>query len=107
VWPLFFSGFDCLAIQGINVSYGIVSGPPDPIDLNTLSKGSYSVSRPSLFHHIAKDEDLKWRSSEVFDWIKEGKVKFGEFKVLPLLEGKKAYELLESGKSTGKILIKP
>ncbi|XP_020630189.1 uncharacterized protein LOC110067226 [Orbicella faveolata] len=103
----FRKGFDCLAIQGINVSYGIVSGPPDPIDLNTLSKGSYSVCRPSLFHHVAKDEDLKWRSSEVFDWIKEGKVKFGEFTVLPLSEGKKAYELLESGKSTGKILIKP
>ena len=94
-------------MQGINVSYGKVSGPPDPIDLDTLSKGSYSVCRPSLFHHVAKDEDLKWRSSEVFDWIKEGKVKFGEFTVLPLSEGKKAQELLESGKSTGKILIKP
>ena len=96
-----------MAIQGINASYGKVSGPSDPIDLDTLSKGSYSVCRPSLFHHVAKDEDLRWRSSEVFDWIKEGKVKFGEFTVLPLSEGKKAQELLESGKSTGKILIKP
>ena len=87
--------------------FGGVSGSPDPLDVNTLSKGSFSVSRPSLFHHIAKDDDLKWRSSEVLDWIKKGKVKFGEFTTLPLSEGKKAYELLESGKSSGKILIKP
>lgn len=96
-----------MAIQGINVLFGGVSGPPDPLDVNLLSKGSFSVCRPSLFHHIAKDDDLKWRSSEVLDWIKEGKVKFGEFTILPLSEGKKAYELLESGKSSGKILMKP
>lgn len=88
-------------------SFGVVSGPPDPIDLNTLSKGSFSLCRPSLFHHIATEEDLKWRSSAVFDWITEGKVKFGGFTELPLSDGKKAYELLESGKSTGKILMKP
>ena len=96
-----------MAIQGIVALYGTVSGPPDPLDLNTLSKGSFSVSRPSLFHHTAKEDDLKWRSSVVFDWIREGKVKFGEFTILPLSEGRKAYELLESGKSSGKILIKP
>ena len=94
-------------MQGIMVSYGVVSGPPEPVDLSTLSKGSFSLCRPSLFHHIATDEDLKWRSSAVFDWIMEGKVKFGDFTVLPLSDGKKAYELLESGKSTGKILMKP
>ena len=95
-----------MAVQGILVNFGVVSGPPDPIDLNTLGKGSFSVCRPSLFHHIAKDEDLRWRSSAVFDWILDGKVKFGDFTVLPLSDGKKAYELLESGKSTGKVLMK-
>ena len=96
-----------MAIQGIIASFGVVSGAPEPIDLSTLAKGSFSVARPSLFHHIANEEDLKWRSSAVLDWIAEGKVKFGEFTVLPLSDGKKAYELLESGKSTGKILMKP
>ncbi|XP_022788985.1 uncharacterized protein LOC111328754 [Stylophora pistillata] len=99
--------FECLAMQGKVVSFGVVSGPPPPIDLSILAKGSFSVCRPSFFHHIKKEEDLKWRSSEVFEWIKTGKVKFGDFTVLPLSEGKKAYELLESGKSAGKILMKP
>lgn len=94
-------------MQGKVVSFGVVSGPPPPLDLSILAKGSFSVCRPSLFHHIKKEEDLKWRSSEVFEWIKTGKVKFGDFTVLPLSEGKKAYELLESGKSAGKILMKP
>ena len=88
------------------MSFGVVSGTPPPLDLNILAKGSFSVCRPSLFHHIKKEEDLKWRSSEVLNWIKKGEVKFGDFTVLPLSEGKKAYELLESGKSTGKVLMK-
>lgn len=99
--------FECLAIQGIVVSFGLVSGPPPPIDVEKLAKGSFSICRPLLFHYIANKEDLEWRSSEVFNWIKTGKVKFGDFTVLPLSEGKKAYELLGSGKSTGKVLMKP
>ncbi|XP_058961580.2 quinone oxidoreductase 1 [Pocillopora verrucosa] len=99
--------FECLAIQGIVVSFGLVSGPPPPIDVEKLAKGSFSICRPMLFHYIANEEDLKKRSSEVFAWIKKGEVKFGDFTVLPLSEGKQAYDLLESGKSTGKILMKP
>ena len=89
------------------MSFGLVSGPPPPIDVEKLAKGSFSICRPMLFHYIANKEDLEWRSSEVFNWIKTNKVKFGDFTVLPLSEGKKAYELLGSGKSTGKILMKP
>ena len=103
----FFTDFECLAIQGIVVSFGLVSGPPPPIDVEKLAKGSFSICRPMLFHYIANEEDLKKRSSEVFAWIKKGEVKFGDFTVLPLSEGKKAYDLLGSGKSTGKILMKP
>ena len=42
----------------------------------------------------------------VFDWILKDKVKFGDFTILPLSDGKSAYEMLETGKSTGKILMK-
>ncbi|XP_073243009.1 quinone oxidoreductase 1-like [Porites lutea] len=100
-------GFNCLAVQGIMVSYGLISGPAEPVEISTLAKGSFSLCRPHLTHHIATDEDLKWRSSEVFDWIKDGKVKIGDFTVFPLSDGRKAYELMESGKSTGKILMRP
>ena len=88
------------------MTFGQVSGPPEPIDVGVLAKGSLSVSRPSLYDHIFTDEDLKWRSSVVFDWILKDKVKFGDFTILPLSEGKSAYEMLETGKSTGKILMK-
>ena len=89
------------------VSYGLISGPAEPVEISTLAKGSFSLCRPHLTHYIATDEDLKWRSSEVFDWIKDGKVKIGDFTVFPLSDGRKAYELMESGKSTGKILMRP
>ena len=89
------------------MSFGQVSGPPEPIDLGVLAaKGSLSVSCPYLYDYIFTDEDLKWRSSEVFDWILKDKVKFGDFTILPLSDGKRAYEMLETGKSTGKILMK-
>ncbi|XP_067056525.1 quinone oxidoreductase 1-like [Acropora muricata] len=103
----FLKGFNCLERLGINVSFGQVSGPPDPIDLGVLSKGSFSVCSPYLYDYIFTEEDLKWRSSVVFDWILKDKVKFGDFTILPLSDGKSAYEMLETGKSTGKILMKP
>ena len=106
-WYKNVAGFNCLAVQGMMVSYGLISGPAEPVEISTLAKGSFSLCRPHLTHYIATDEDLKWRSSEVFDWIKEGKVKIGDFTVFLLSDGRKAYELMESGKSTGKILMRP
>ena len=89
------------------VSFGASSGMPEPVDVNTLAKGSFHLTRPSLFRYIASASELNKRSTDVFTWISEGKVKFADFTELPLTEAKRAHDLLEGRATTGKILLKP
>ena len=89
------------------VLFGASSGPPDPVDIGVISRGSFFLTRPSLFAYIAADEELRKRSADVLTWIKDGKLKFDRFNVFPLADAKKAHDFLEGRGSTGKILLKP
>ena len=88
------------------VLFGGASGYPDSLDLNLLSPGSHSVIKPALFDYVATPEELNKRASDVFDWITQGKIKMDSFTVLPLSEAKKAHDMLEGKKTTGKLLLK-
>ena len=100
-------GFDCLKPRGMMVAFGNASGPAAPVDLLLLSqKGSLYVTRPTLFTYIASREDLEWRSSDMFRWIGEGKLKINIDKVYPLSEAAQAHGDLEGRKTTGKLLLK-
>ena len=99
-------GFDCLKPRGMMVAFGQSSGPAAPVDLLLLSqKGSLYVTRPTLFTYIASREDLEWRSSDLFRWIGEGKLKINIDKVYPLAEAAQAHRDLEGRKTIGKLLI--
>jgi NADPH2:quinone reductase len=69
-------------------------------------KGSLYVTRPTLFTYIASREDLEWRSSEMFRWIGEGKLKINIDKIYPLAEAPQAQAYLEGRKTTGKLILK-
>ena len=100
-------GFDCLKPRGMMVAFGQSSGPAAPVDLLLLSqKGSLYVTRPTLFTYIASREDLEWRSSDLFRWIGEGKLKINIDKIYPLAEAAQAHRDLEGRKTTGKLLLK-
>jgi NADPH2:quinone reductase len=100
-------GFDCLKPRGMMVAFGQSSGPAAPVDLLLLSqKGSLYVTRPTLFTYIASREDLEWRTSDMFRWIGEGKLKINIDKVYPLAEAAQAQRDLEGRKTTGKLLLK-
>ena len=100
-------GFDCLKPRGMMVAFGQSSGPAAPIDLLMLSqKGSLYITRPTLFTYIASREDLEWRSSDMFRWIGEGKLKINIDKIFPLAEAGQAQADLEGRKTTGKLLLK-
>ena len=88
------------------VLFGGASGYPDSLDFNLLST-SRSVIHPALFDYIATPEELNERANDVFDWITQGKIKMDSFTVLPLSEAKKAHDMLEGKKTTGKLLLKP
>jgi NADPH2:quinone reductase len=76
-------------------------------DLLLLSqKGSLYVTRPTLFTYIASREDLEWRTSDMFRWIGEGKLKINIDRIYPLAEAAQAQRDLEGRKTTGKLLLK-
>ncbi len=99
---------NCLRPRGFLVLYGNSSGPVtefNPVHLQ--AKGSLFLTRPSLNDYIAKREDLEQRTNEIFDWIKEKKLKLAINHIFPLSEAKKAHLDLEGRKTTGKILLIP
>jgi NADPH2:quinone reductase len=103
----FLKGFDCLKPRGMMVAFGQSSGPAAPIDVLLLSqKGSLYVTRPTLFTYIAGREDLEWRSSDLFRWIGEGRLKINIDKIYPLAEAAQAHRDIEGRKTTGKLLLK-
>ena len=100
-------GFDCLKPRGMMVAFGQSSGPAAPIDVLLLSqKGSLYVTRPTLFTYIASREDLEWRSSDLFRWIGEGKIKINIDRTYPLADAAQAHRDIEGRKTTGKLILK-
>lgn len=104
----FHKSLDCLHPRGMMVSFGQSSGPIGEIDPLVLSqKGSLFLTRPNLAHYISDPEELRWRASDLFQWIAEGRLKLRIHRVYPLQEAASAHRDLEGRKTTGKLLLKP
>ena len=89
------------------VHFGVASGPVDPLDTRTLTaKGSLFLARPTLASHIAKPEELAWRSGDLFRWIAEGKVQLRIDREYPLAETAQSHRDMEARKTTGKLLLR-
>ncbi len=95
----------CLAKRGLFVSFGNASGavPAFPV-LRLLPKSAY-MTRPKLNDFVATREELLQRATDVFSWVKEGKLNIVIDKVFDLEEVLAAHEYLENGGSKGKVLL--
>jgi NADPH2:quinone reductase len=103
----FTKGLDCLKTRGMMVHFGQSSGPVPPFDTRILSaKGSLFLARPTLASHIAKPEELAWRSSDLFRWIAGGTIKLRVDREYPLAEAAEAHRALESRGTAGKLLLR-
>jgi NADPH:quinone reductase len=103
----FEKSLDSLRMRGMMVLFGQSSGPVPPVDLQVLnSKGSLYIARPSIFHYVAKREELEHRAKEVFEWI-EGGMQFRIHAQIPLADAANAHRRLESRETTGKLLLIP
>jgi NADPH2:quinone reductase len=104
----FEKGLNVLRPRGMMVLFGGSSGPLPPFDLIQLSqKGSLYVTRPTLHHYTATTEELRTRSSAVFQMIAEGKLKLRIEHTYPLADAAQAHRDLEGRKTTGKLLLIP
>ena len=103
----FHQSLECLRPRGMMVSFGQSSGPVGSIDPLVLSqKGSLYLTRPSLANYITPDE-LRWRSSDLFRWVKEGKLTPQIHATYALSDAAAAHRDLEARKTSGKLILRP
>ena len=94
--------------RGYLVLFGASSGPVPPFDLGKLAqKGSLFITRPTLVHYMASDEELQQRAADVFSMITTGKLKLRIEHLYSLQDAPQAHRDLEGRKTTGKLLLIP
>jgi NADPH:quinone reductase len=94
--------------RGMLVVYGAASGQVPPVDIQRLnSGGSLFVTRPTLMHYVADQEELRWRAGEVFDWIAKGELDVRIGGRYPLADAARAQQDLAARRTTGKLLLIP
>lgn len=104
----FMESLDCLRPLGMMVSYGNASGPPPALNPLELSKrGSLFLTRPTLFHYIARREDLVATARELFAAVKKKTVKVRVGQTYPLAEAAEAHRDLEARRTTGSTVLLP
>lgn len=99
--------FDATRIGGTVVFFGMAGGDPAPVDPRMLMDTSKTLTGGDLWNVLTSREERVKRSGELFEWIQRGQLKISDPTLFPLCEGAKAHELIESRKSTGKILLIP
>ncbi|MDB6108161.1 MAG: qor [Gammaproteobacteria bacterium] len=105
---VFMLSLDCIRRLGMMVTFGNASGPVPPIAPLELSKrGSLFLTRPTIFHYVAKRADLETAARELFAVVKSKKVKVHIGQTYPLAEAAKAYEDLEARRTTGSTVLIP
>ena len=67
--------------------------------------GQLFITRPLLNHYLLTREELAWRAAEVFGWAAAGELRWELERVFPLEQAAGAQLLLESGSTSGKILL--
>lgn len=94
--------------RGMLVLFGQSSGPVPPVDLQVLSRtGSLFTTRPTLADYVTTREELLARASDLFRWIREGRLHVRIDRELPLADAAEAHRLLESRATAGKLLLIP
>ena len=98
----------CLRLRGYLVLFGQSSGAVEPFDPQRLAAGgSLFLTRPTLFHHIATTDDLRWRAGEVLDAIADGSLQVRIDRELPLGDAAEAHRHIEGRGTRGKVLLVP
>jgi NADPH:quinone reductase len=92
---------------GTVVFYGFAGGNPPHIDPRILMDGSKTLVGGDLWSYLTSKEERIKRTHTLFEWITSGKIKISDATTFALKDGKAAHELIESRKSTGKIILIP
>lgn len=98
---------DLIKHRGKVIFFGMAGGDPVKIDPVALMSESKSLLTGDLWDYLISYDERKTRSERLFSYFAKGQIKISEPTIFPLSEGKQAHEYLETGKSIGKVLLKP
>jgi NADPH2:quinone reductase len=93
--------------RGFMVLYGAASGQPDSVPIPKIQSRSLYLTRPQLHQYTATREELLERARDVFEWVREGKLKVEIGGRYSLEDARRAQEDLESRRTTGKLILLP
>ena len=96
-----------LAPFGTLVNFGQSSGPVTDFQVSDLSAGSYTLTRPVLFHFTTSRAWLTRAANELFSLIADGVLKVEVNQRYPLADAAKAHRALEARKTTGSTILIP
>ena len=94
-------------IGGHVVFFGMAGGNPALVDPRRLMNESKSLTGGDLWNVLRTREDRIARANELFSWVIRGELKLNIAAKIPLAEGARAHQLLESRGTVGKVLLIP
>lgn len=104
----FVRSLDSLARRGHFVSYGQASGAIPPVTIQEFgNRGSLSLTRPMLGDYIADPADQARMAEALFARIAAGEIRVKADHVYPLGRAADAHSDLESGHTSGSVLLIP
>jgi len=92
-------------IGGTVVFYGMAAGDPDPVDPRLLMDRSLTLTGGDLWNVLTGPAERRRRAAALFQQIRQGSVKPQIAARIPLREGARAHEFLESRAAVGKVLL--
>jgi NADPH2:quinone reductase len=101
----FLKGIGCLAPKGRIVSFGVSSGPIDPIDINMFRSFSGSISTGGLNTYIKDTKEMQKNADVFFDMIIKKDIQINIDKTFNIDEIKEAQSTLEKRQTTGSIVL--
>lgn len=105
--PTTFQGsLDSLRRSGTFCWFGPVLGGPGPLDIMSLPR-SIKIGYAVFSDHIHTPELFRAHSTQLFEWIEQGKLKVTIGEVYPLADARRAHKDMESRRTTGKLLLLP
>lgn len=97
---------DCAARFGLVVSFGWPSGDVEPISLAHLrNKGSLFVTRPTISHYAADDDDFRAGATALFDLIARKIIRVKVGNSYPLADAPKAHDDLVNQRTLGSVVL--
>ena len=102
----FLKGIGCLAPKGRIVSFGVSSGPIDPININMLRSFSGSISTGGLNTYIKDANEMQMNAEIFFDMILKKDLEINIDKTFHIDKIREAQSMLEKRQTTGSIVLK-